>query len=158
GEACVEMALRKLGRPLSQDEVFNRSGLDPSLGRGVATAELKAALENIGFQIGPVWMQVPVASAADRIAAEFEALHADLRAGIPSIVCMHYSERPDTTEHFRLVLGYDPDKDEIVYNEPAEDNGAYRRMARSMFLKLWPLKYSAEQWTVIRFRLQPGAL
>jgi len=32
GEACVEMALTRLGKKLSQDEVFNRSGVDPALG------------------------------------------------------------------------------------------------------------------------------
>src|SRR3954453_24179383 len=37
GEACVEMALRRLGRKMSQDEIFNRSGVDPSLGRGAYT-------------------------------------------------------------------------------------------------------------------------
>jgi Peptidase_C39 like family len=158
GEACVEMALRKLGRPLDQDEVFNRSGLDPSLGRGVNTAELKTALERIGFLPGPVWSAVEADRAGEGLTAEFEALHADLRAGVPSIVCMHYDDRPDTTEHFRLVLGYDPAADEVVYHEPAVDAGAYRRMTRPLFLKLWPLKYDARRWTVIRFRLVPGVL
>jgi hypothetical protein len=34
GEACAEMYLRKLGRKITQDQVFNISGLDPALGRG----------------------------------------------------------------------------------------------------------------------------
>src|SRR5262249_27843971 len=155
GEACVEMALLRLGKKVSQDEVFNRSGVDPALGRGAYTPELKAALENTGFAPGQVYFPVEAARAAEGLAAPFAALHADLRAAIPSIVCMHYSDRPDTTEHFRLILGYDAQKDEIIYNEPAEDNGAYRRMSRSLFLKLWPLKYRDNTWTVIRFRLDP---
>src|SRR5262245_38201949 len=36
GEACVEMAARRLGKPIDQDAVFALSGLDPGLGRGVA--------------------------------------------------------------------------------------------------------------------------
>jgi len=71
---------------------------------------------------------------------------------------MHYDARPDTTEHFRLVLGYDARTDEVLYHEPAEKGGAYRRMARAQFLKLWPLKYSAETWTLVRFRLEAGKL
>src|SRR5437868_12452477 len=34
GEACAEMALRKLGKRLDQDFVFNQSQLDPLEGRG----------------------------------------------------------------------------------------------------------------------------
>src|SRR5262249_33847576 len=54
GEACVEMALAKLGYRLTQDQVFDLSGVDPSLGRGMVTAELKTALERVGFDPGPV--------------------------------------------------------------------------------------------------------
>jgi len=31
-------------------------------------------------------------------------------------------------------------------------------MTRLQFLKLWPLKYEAERWTVIRLRLVPGEI
>jgi hypothetical protein len=40
GEACVAMALQKLGHDVDQRAVFDRTGLDPRLGRGAATAEL----------------------------------------------------------------------------------------------------------------------
>jgi hypothetical protein len=158
GEACISMALAKLGRPLDQDEVFARSGVDPALGRGAFTKEMQAALTGVGFDPGPVWRQVEAARADAGLEAEWKALHDDLRAGIPSIVCMHYSDKPETTEHFRLVLGYDAARDEVVYHEPAEDDGAYRRMPRTLFLKLWPLKYNAETWTVIRMRMAPRDL
>jgi hypothetical protein len=55
-------------------------------------------------------------------------------------------------------LGYDAATDEIIYHEPAEANGAYRRMARTTLLKLWPLKYASDTWTLIRFPLRPGRL
>jgi hypothetical protein len=71
---------------------------------------------------------------------------------------MHYDEQPETTEHFRLILGYEAPTDEILYHEPAAADGAYRRMAREQFLKLWPLKYDPDRWTVIRFRLSPGVI
>ena len=86
---------------------------------------------------------------------QFDAMLADLKNGIPSIVCMHYDEKPVTTEHMRLVVGYDGAKGEVIYHEPAEANGAYRRMPIKKFLALWPLKYDRSKWTVIRFRMQP---
>ena len=45
GEACGEMVLRKLGYDADQDYVFKMSGLDPELGRGCYTRDLKKALE-----------------------------------------------------------------------------------------------------------------
>ena len=69
---------------------------------------------------------------------------------------MHYDESPQTTEHFRLVVGYDAATDEVLYHEPAEDDGAYRRMSRARMFALWPLKYDADRWTVIRLRLEPS--
>ncbi|MBI4704875.1 MAG: C39 family peptidase [Deltaproteobacteria bacterium] len=156
GEAAAEMFLRKLGQPIDQDLVFALSGMDPARGMGATTRELKTALERIGLRVGPVWHSVRADAAALR--ALFAELHADLRRGVPSIVCMHYDERPQSTEHFRLVLGYDAAQDEVVYHEPAEDDGAYRRMPLARFLQLWPLKYDAAAWTVIRLRLDPGEL
>jgi hypothetical protein len=153
GEACAEMYLRKLRVPIDQDGVFDRSGLDPVLGRGCYTRELVRALRAIGFNTGRVWSQIP-ASSATKLNEAFTALHADLVAGVPSIVCMRYDERPAPTEHFRLVLGYDSDNDEVLFHDPAVADGAYRRIARSVFLKLWPLKYDDQEWTLVRLRLE----
>jgi len=158
GEACAEMFLRKLGKHYDQDYVFDRSGLDPREGRGCYTRELTAALANIGFRVGSVWTKIDTARADAEMEAQWKALHADLVKGIASIVCTRYDARPNTTEHFRLVLGYDADTDEVLYHEPAVDNGAYRRMKRAEFLALWPLKYNQRQWTVVRLRLEPGTI
>ena len=158
GEACAEMYLRKLGHELDQDDVFNASGLDPAEGRGCRTAELAAALKAIGFDAGPVWYRISAAQADEQIEAQFRMLHGDLVRGIPSIVCMHYDDKPKANEHFRLVLGYDSKKDEIIYHEPAEAAGACRRMKRAKFFELWPLKYEKKQWTLIRIRLKAGKI
>jgi hypothetical protein len=158
GEACAEMYLRKLGKKISQDYVFDRSGVDPVDARGCFTAELARALKRIGFRVGDVWYRVAVEKAEAQIEEQFEALHSDLVKGIPSIVCMHYDERPRASEHFRLVLGYDSKKDEVIYHEPAEKEGAYRRIKREKFLKLWPLKYERKYWTLIRVRLKAGKI
>jgi len=158
GEACAEMFLRKLGKKMDQDYVFNRSGADPLLGRGCNTAELGAALKNIGFRTGDVWGKVKAASAAQEMEKQWQALHADLAAGVPSIICMRTSADAAATEHFRLMLGYDAERDEVIYHEPAEDAAAYRRMARKQMLELWPLKYEKDQWTVIRLRPESGEM
>lgn len=158
GEACVEMALARLGKQVSQDAVFDLTGLDPSLGRGAVTRDLDVALRRLGFEVGKVWHPVDTTRAAEGLGARFAELHADLMKGIPSIVCTHDDEASTTTEHFRLVLGYDDRADEVIYHEPAVDGGGYRRMARSQFLRLWPLKNDAARWTVIRFRLDPGPM
>jgi hypothetical protein len=156
GEACVSMWLGKLGHKVDQDDVFAEAGVDPALGRGAYTAELAAAAERLGFRVGKVWH--PLAAGGGReLELQFRALHADLLRGVPSIVCMHYGEPPAASEHFRLVLGYDSSRDEVIFHEPAEKGGTYRRMARTRFLSLWPLG-AAEKATAIRIRLEPGAL
>lgn len=157
GEACVEMYLRKLGvQGLDQDAIFDASGLDPMKGRGCYTRELVTALKLVGFQVGQAGYSIQVKTAARDLDAHFKSLHEDLLAGTPSIVCMHYSDTPNTTEHFRLIVGYDAKSDEVIYHEPAVENGAYQRMSRKLLLKLWPLKYSTETWTVIRMPLKGG--
>jgi len=159
GEACAEMALSWLGRGGTQDDVFDLAGIDPELGRGAITPELKRALSRLGFRVGDVWYPVEAAQAAAELGRRFAELYADLVQGVPSIVCMHYGDGPHTTEHFRLIVGYDPAADEVIYHEPAEDHGAYRRMKRGRMLRLWPLVYDPSRWTLIRFRidLDPAA-
>jgi hypothetical protein len=158
GEACTEMVLKKLGSALSQDDVFNLSGLDPAEGRGLYTRELKAALERVGFSPGQVYYSFPAREAAAQLEQLWASLHADLMRGVPSIVCTHFDESPDTTEHFRLVIGYDPKRDEVLYHDPALPKGGQLRMPRARLLALWPLKYEARTWTAIRLRMEPRRL
>jgi hypothetical protein len=152
GEAATESWLSALGLKVDQDQVFALSEMDPARGMGATTRELTLALQRLGFDVGPVWQTIP---AADDGALEqaFSALHDDLTRRVPSIVCMHYDSSPQTTEHFRLVLGYDAGTDEVVYHEPARRAGAYQRLPRREFLALWPLKYEPSRWSLIRFRL-----
>lgn len=153
GEACAEMYLAKLGQRIDQRAIFDASGLDPALGRGCYTRELDAALKRLGFDTGDVFTRIDARRADAELEHLWAALHRDLAAGTPSILCMRYDERPDTTEHFRLILGYDAKTDEVLYHEPAEDRARYRRMKRGTLLSLWPLKYGEREWTVIRLRL-----
>jgi len=157
GEACVAMAMQGLGHDVDQDMVFAASGVDPALGRGVWTPELKRAVEHLGFDPGPVWERLDHEPTQEDLDRSWTAMHADLVRGVPSIVCMHYAEGPGSSEHFRLVLGYDPVTDELLYHEPAEDDGAWQRMNRPKFQQLWPL-HGREDWTLIRLRLDPKEL
>jgi hypothetical protein len=156
GEACVEMVLRKLGKKGDQDYVFNMSQLDPLQGRGCYSADLARALKRIGFNTGDVFFTVDAAHADRGVEAQWKLLHTDLLKGIPAIVCMHYDASPETTEHMRLIVGYDANTDEVIYHEPADANASYRRMELATFLSLWPLKYEPTKWLVIRFRMQPA--
>src|SRR5512142_1189776 len=99
GEACVAMVLRKLGYDVDQRAVFDRTGLDPRLGRGAYTAELKRAIEAFGFRPGPVWFEVSAANAATDLQRALESMYADIARGVPSIVCMHYDRSPGSPEH-----------------------------------------------------------
>jgi hypothetical protein len=152
------MYLRKLGYDIDQNDVFNQSGIDPLQGRGCHTTELAKALKTIGFEIGNVWYKVAADKADEQAQEQFAAMYADLTEGIPSIVCTHYDDTRQASEHFRLVLGYDSKTDEVIYHEPAVHNGDYKRIRRAEFLKLWPLKYEKKWWTLIRIRLKPDEI
>ncbi len=158
GEACIAMYLRKLGHKVSQNDVFNLSGVDPTLGRGCVTSDMEQVLKRIGFQPGQVWHKIDPKKHEQQLDSQWNLLLEDVSKGIPSVVCMHYSDQPESSEHFRLVLGYDPNSDQIIYHEPAEKGGAYRRMERSRFLELWPLKYSRSEWLAIRMPLEAGTI
>lgn len=149
GEACVAMYLNKLGYRVDQDFVFDQSKLSPALGRGCYTRELKTALDNIGFSPGKVWHQIDVAESNAEMNKLFSDLYINLKAGVPSIVCTYFDDRPNTTEHFRLIVGYDAKEDLVIYHDPALDDGKFLKMSRAKFYKLWPLRYSDKKHTVI---------
>lgn len=155
GEAVASMALQRLGLEVTQEDIFDASGLDPLEGRGVWTNELAQALRAHGLEPGRTWYRVEPAKAKQQVAQQWQALVDDLHAGQPSIVCMHYDDSPKTTEHFRLITGYDERTDEVVFQEPAEVNGASRRLKRDAFLSLWTFKPARDRWMVIRLRLTP---
>ncbi|MCP4376824.1 MAG: DUF1570 domain-containing protein, partial [bacterium] len=112
----------------------------------------------IGFSVGNVFYYVQAAESEKGMKRQFDAVLGDLKRGWPSIVCMRYDEKPATTEHMRLVVGYNGKKQEVIYHEPAVSKGAYLRMPLKKFLSLWPLKYDRKKWTVIRFTMRAGTI
>ncbi len=152
GEACTEMALAHFGIKATQDQIFTLSGVDPQKGRGVWTDELSTTLRRLGFEPGRVWNRVDPKHADVEREAQWAALHADLRRGVPSIICGWSSFGPGRTEHMRLVTGYDADTDEVVFHDPGESSGT-QRMKRGPFIDLWTFKPSSTRWTMIRMAL-----
>lgn len=144
GEAAVEMALRRSGVALTQDDVFNVSGLSPLKGRGVHADELATALRALGVEPGQVWFQSDAQT-------QWKALYDDLVRGVPSIVCMHFDASPETTEHFRLVSGYDAATDEVIAEDPAD--GQRHRWRRDEFLKLMVFAPKSKKFNFIRLRV-----
>ncbi len=94
GEACAAAYLQKLGWRVDQNWVFDQSGLDPREARGCYTKELAAALQKIGFRVGPTWYRISADQAGEQIQRLWKDLYADLSAGVPSIVCTHFDQRP----------------------------------------------------------------
>ena len=88
------MASRALSRALRAADLPASAPLArPSL-TCLGTNSLAKALAKIGFRTGPVWHQVNVGHAAEEMEAQFRFLNNDLVAGIPSIICTRYDERP----------------------------------------------------------------
>ena len=154
GEACITMYLQKLGHNVTQDDIFNLAGVDPALGRGCITEDMEKVLKRIGFKPGVVRHRISPRKSAEQSRAQWKQLLTSLQDGVPSIVCMRYDDKHKSAEHFRLVLGYDGRADEVIYHEPAEKTGAYRRMKLARFLALWPLKYKKDQWFAIAMSLK----
>jgi hypothetical protein len=73
---------------------------------------------------------------------------------VPSILCVHSGDRPDASEHFILVIGYDSTHDVFVYHDPGGPDGAYNRLSRAHLLSRWHLAGSAGP-TLIRLRVAP---
>lgn len=156
GEACVAMTLQWHGQRADQDWVFDQTGLRPESARGAFTREMVTALRRIGFDPGVVWHSVQVKQAEGQLAKLLDEMVTDLRRGTPSIVCMRVGSGSRASEHFRLVVGYDAKREQVLYHDPAVARGAYLRMDRKAFLADWPLKYGEDRWTVIRMRLEPA--
>ena len=151
GEACVEMFMKASKLELSQDDVFDASGLDPKEGRGCYAPDLFKGLHKLGINPGKGWFAVKAANQKSELMRLWESVLSGIKSGKPSIVCTRYSNKPGSSEHFRLIVGYDSVKKEVIYHEPALKDSPYLRMKLDYFLEIWPLKYSKDVWTVVSF-------
>lgn len=156
GEACVEMVLKKLHHSGTQEWVFNLSGLSPLEGRGCEVTELVRALNNIGFDPGPVWYSIREKNWKTEIKGLWNSLVDDLVQGIPSIVIVRDKSASQPGDRWRawLIVGYDSRKDEVIYHSPAKKDGAYQRIGLEEFFEVWPNMSSLYTWQVVRFRMR----
>lgn len=126
GEACIAMYLRSLGYAVTEDEVFDASGVDPHLGRGCVTHELVTAAKRIGFSTGKVWYD-----GDDRgIEGVWGVVLRDLKKQYPSVVCrLNHGQ-----EQFVLVVGYSPATDQVIFHDPNVAQGKDLKLDRTRFL------------------------
>ena len=153
GEACIEMYFKAAGQNVTQDDAFNASGLRPEKGRGCYAPELYKSIKALGMDPGIGWYAVNPAKYKSSLQALWDKVFFKLRTGVPTIVCTRYSNKPGSSEHFRLIVGFDRLKKEILYHEPAVKESPYQRMSLDDFFEIWPLKYRSNQWTAIAFFL-----
>jgi hypothetical protein len=144
GEACAEMALRKLGRAVTQAQFFAIARVNPTRGRGANVEELDRGLKRLGFETGKVWYRV---RQTRKLEAQLRTLRADLEAGIPSVVLLDGAR-------FVLVVGFDERSDEVVYHDPALSDGAHRRLKRAAFVDRWKHRHRRRGRVVTRIPLR----
>lgn len=137
GEACVASALRSLGHNVDQDFVFDQSDVDPLLGRGCVTSELVHAAKACGLDPGRVWYE---STKQEHQAAIWEMILADLKQGRPSVVVAHQQN----IERFVLVIGFNSEKDEVLYHDPNHENGANQSFDRKGFLAAMQMSFGSE--------------
>ncbi|MBI3272420.1 MAG: C39 family peptidase [Planctomycetes bacterium] len=141
GEACLSMALRYWGVETDQYRVHALTGVAPELGRGAWTAEMNAATRRLwGPSYPSPWFELT--GKEGEVETRFRQLASSVASGTPCMVCCRYDERKEASEHFRLVTRIDPATGELTYQEPAEADGAGRRMTKERFVGLWPVRGS----------------
>ncbi|MBI3723219.1 hypothetical protein HY251_04585, partial [bacterium] len=156
GEACVEMWCRKLGKSISQEDVFDQSGADPALGRGCSADELVVSLKKLGFKAERPEPFESTSPEKTRQVASLKftsGLKADLDRGVPCVVEMRCEDKPDARTAFRLFLRHDVATDEVVFHDPSRADGASSRLKKDAFLALWPIT-KGEETRVVRIALE----
>lgn len=149
GEACVTMFLNSLGCSIDQDYVFDRSGVDPVFGRGCTTVELVNAVNQLGIDPGPVWIKISRDQLDQNFSKEMENLQKDIADSIPWIVCLRNNEE----EKFVLVVGYDLEKQQILYHDPGIREGKFQRIELNEFKTRWTLSANDNSDFFVKLRM-----
>ena len=158
GEACAAMFLSRRGGRVRPSDVFNRAGIDPQNGRGCRPQELCDALRRLGVATGAGVVVLP-ASPKKAVERQFKLLRADLARGVASIVTLRASHAGvpvgagSRSPRFLLVVGYDADKDRVVYHDPARRDGASLHMTRTRMLADWPRGAKPAPQSLVRIAL-----
>ena len=152
GEACLSMYLQSCGHDISQEQVFSRSGLDPSEGRGCQTDELIRTAQYFGLDPGPVWHSFQINSRQASLHEIWQESLQDLKNQQPSV----FRILQEGQETFVLLTGYDPETDKVVFHAPHDTLGKNRRQDRDVFLNHCMSGPAGQQLTLVRLKLNSG--
>ena len=119
GPAALTMVLRYWERSVDQYELANR--FQPFPEKGLSGAQLKELATEYGFS-------------AYSFSGQPEAIREHLAKGRPLIVALHSSTLLNTN-HFVVVVGWDPSSQEWIVQDPA--GGAYQRHSARDFSSRW---------------------
>lgn len=151
GEACLAMFLQSHGHDFSQDRVFSASGLDPLEGRACEIEDLALAMQNIGMDSGVVRHLFRASSRQANLQKIWRETLVDLKQKKPSIFCVSEGG----SRSFVLVSGYDPESDQVIFHDPEDVDGRYRRLDRMSFLHRCTICPVEHQLVVERLPLNP---
>lgn len=153
GETCLAMLAEAMGAEKKPQSKLDPAGIHSTKGQSHYVSQVQTALAKLGFKVGPGRHAVASATDDEQLQRQFTVLLDDLKSGVPSLVAVRRSEAADSPLHFRLVLGYDNGRDELIYHEPAEADGAFRRMKRGDVLARWAAEDAGGKWSVVRLPL-----
>ncbi len=119
GPAALTMVLRYWDRSVDQYELANR--FQPFPGKGLSGAQLKELATEYGFS-------------AYSFSGRPKSIREHLEKGRPLIVALHSSTLLNTN-HFVVVVGWDPSNQEWIVQDPA--GRAYQKYSAKDFSRRW---------------------
>ena len=131
GPAVLAMVLQYWGRSIEQYQLAEDWTPFPT--EGLSGTQLKEAAVKHGFK-------------AYSFTGNIERMSGYLRKGIPVIVAVDSSGPTKSSNHFVVLVGWDPARQEWIVHDPA--NGAYRRWRATNFERRWA---KLMHWSLIIF-------
>ncbi len=121
GPATLAMVLQYHGHNISQDYLAERISCVEFFGSTIS--ELKDCAVNEGFK-------------AFSNESDLNELVSFINKGCPVIVAQ-YRSLTDKSIHYRVVVGYDSDREQVIYHDSEISNGDYLRVPQWLFLRVW---------------------
>ena len=136
GEACLSMCLRSMGHDTNADLVFDRSGVDPILGRGCHGHELIDAAANFGCASERMQKSFAASDRWKNLTKCWDHIKRNLERDLPTIVlCQLGTDVAHQGQpQFLLVVGFDEATDQVIVHRPQVEDGRFKRLDRQLFL------------------------
>ncbi len=129
GPAVLAMVFRYWERPIDQYQLAEEWSPFPK--QGLSGAQMKESAEKHGFK-------------AFSFSGDVERVSGYLQKGFPVIAAVDSSSITKSSNHFLVLVGWDPSRQEWIVHDPAA--GAYSRRAARDFERRWE---SLEHWSLI---------